>query len=109
MIQLVDIAHARSGDKGNVANIGLLAREPEYYEVLEEHVTADRVAAHFSEICHGDVKRYPMPNIDGFNFVLEESLGGGGMSSVRVDRLGKTYSGALLRMEIDATLPDGSE
>lgn len=102
MVQLREIAHARSGDKGDVANIGLIARDPEYYEVIEAAVTAERVAAHFSELCDGPVRRYPMPNINAFNFVLEEALGGGGMSSTRLDNLGKTYSGALLRMEIDA-------
>lgn len=106
MVQLYDIALARSGDKGNVSNIGLIARDPAYYDLLAEHVTEERVAAHFSELCEGDVTRYELPNIHAFNFVLEEALGGGGMSSTRIDALGKTHSGAILRMEIDADLPE---
>lgn len=100
MAQLREIAHARSGDKGNVANIGIIAREPEYYPIVEERVTAARVADHFSELCDGPVERYPMPNIDAFNFVLHAALGGGGVQSLRVDNQGKTLSGALLRMDI---------
>lgn len=106
MVRLREIAHARSGDKGDVSNIGVLAREPEYYDVIKEEVPEERVADHFEELCDGDVTRYEMPNIDGFNFVLEEALGGGGMSSLRLDNLGKTHSGAILRMEIDADLSE---
>lgn len=109
MVQLREIAHARSGDKGNVSNIGVVAREPEYYDVIAEHVTEERVADHFQEVCEGPVTRYEMPNVDAFNFVLEEALGGGGMSSTRLDNLGKTHSGAILRLEIDADLPDDAE
>lgn len=105
MVQLREIAHARSGDKGDVANIGVIAREPEYYDVIAEHVTEDGVAEHFSELCDGPVTRYPMPNIHAFNYVLEAALGGGGMSSTRLDSLGKTFSGAILRMEIEAEPP----
>jgi len=105
MVQLREIAHARSGDKGNVSNVGVLAREPEYYEIIAAEVTEAQVADHFGELCDGAVTRHEMPNIHGFNFVLEEALGGGGMSSLRLDHLGKTYSGAILRMEIDADLP----
>jgi hypothetical protein len=105
MVLLREIAHARSGDKGNVSNVGVLARDPAYYEVIREEVTEERVADHFDELCDGAVTRYEMPNIHGFNFVLEEALGGGGMSSLQLDHLGKTYSGAILRMEIDADLP----
>ncbi|MFB6202010.1 MAG: hypothetical protein ABEI98_08360 [Halorhabdus sp.] len=109
MVQLREIAHARSGDKGNVSNIGVIARDPAYYDVIEKHVTADRVADHFQELCDGPVTRYEMPNIDAFNFVLEDALGGGGMSATRLDSLGKTHSGAILRMEIDAEIPEGNE
>jgi hypothetical protein len=105
MVRLREIAYARSGDKGNVSNVGVIAREPEYYDLIAEHVTEDRVASHFSELCDGPVTRYPMPNIHAFNFVLEEALGGGGMSSTRLDALGKTFSGAILRMEVDADPP----
>lgn len=106
MVQLREIAYARSGDKGNVSNVGVIARDPAYYDVIREHVTAERVADHFEELCDGPVTRYELPNIDAFNFVLEDALGGGGMSSIRLDNLGKTHSGAILRMEIDANLPD---
>lgn len=108
MVRLERIAHARSGDKGNVANIGLIAREPQYYQIIEKRVTADRVADHFSELCEGPVERYAMPNIDAFNFVLQKALGGGGVRSLRVDNQGKTLSGALLRLDIgdlDIALP----
>lgn len=101
MVQLRELAYARSGDKGNMSNIGVIARQPEYYDLIAEQVTEERVASHFSEICDGDVTRYSLPNIDAFNFVLQEALGGGGMSSPRIDALGKTHSGAILRMEID--------
>jgi hypothetical protein len=104
MVQLREIAHARSGDKGDVANIGLIAKEPEYYDIIDEQVTADRVKEHFGEICDGDVRRYNMSNIHAFNFVLERALGGGGVSSLYVDNQGKTYSGALLRMDVDAEI-----
>lgn len=106
MTQLREIAYARSGDKGDVSNVGVIARDPAYFDVIHKHVTADRVAKHFSEICDGPVTRYEMPNIHGFNFVLEDALGGGGMSSIRLDNLGKTHSGAILRMEIDAEIPE---
>lgn len=101
MVRLQTLAHARSGDKGDIVNIGVIAKEPEYYEIIERHLTEDRVAEHFSELCEGPVNRYPMPNIDGFNFVLHEALGGGGVSSLRVDNQGKTYSGAILKIELD--------
>jgi hypothetical protein len=100
-LQLREIAHARSGDKGDVANIGLIASDPEYYPILVEHVTASEVAKHFSELCDGPVERYEMPNVDALNFVLYDALGGGGVRSLRLDNQGKTYSGALLRMELD--------
>lgn len=100
-MKLYEIAHARSGDKGDVANIGVIARTPGQYDLLAEHVTEERVATQFSELCDGPVTRYPLPNIHAFNFVLEGALGGGGMSSTRLDPQGKTYSGAILRMELD--------
>jgi hypothetical protein len=109
MVRLVRIAHARSGDKGDVANIGIIARDSQYYPIVEERVTADRVAEYFSGLCEGPVERYAMPNIDAFNFVLHEALGGGGVRSLRVDNQGKTLSGALLRLDIgdiDIELPD---
>jgi hypothetical protein len=103
-ILLADIAHARSGDKGDTSNIGLIARKPDYYPVLVEKVTADRVKQHFAGICRGSVERFELPNLCALNFLLYEALDGGGTLSLRADPQGKTLSTALLRMEIDAEL-----
>lgn len=100
-VELRRIAHARSGDKGNIANIGLIALRPEYYAVLVEQVTPERVKKHFREICFGPVERFEMPNLHALNFLLHDALDGGGTLSLRIDPQGKTYSGALLRMEVD--------
>ena len=99
-IQLREIAHARSGDKGDNANIGLIALKPEYYPVLVREVTAERVKRHFAGLCLGDVERYEIPNLRALNFVLHQALDGGGTLSLRTDSQGKTYGAALLRMEI---------
>jgi hypothetical protein len=98
---LRQIAHARSGDKGDTANIGLIALKPEYYPVLVAQVTAERVKEHFREICYGEVERFEVPNLYALNFLLHQTLDGGGTISLRTDAQGKTYSAALLRMEID--------
>jgi hypothetical protein len=100
-IQLRQIAHARSGDKGDSANIGLIALKPEYYPVLVREVTAARVKQHFDGICLGEVERYELPNLHALNFVLRAALDGGGTQSLRTDSQGKTYGAALLRMEVD--------
>lgn len=100
-IQLNSIAHARSGDKGDSANIGLIALKPEHYAVLAREVTAARVKQHFAELCTGEVERFELPNLHALNFVLHHALDGGGLVSLRTDNQGKTYSTALLRMEID--------
>jgi len=100
-VRLFDIAHARSGDKGDTSNIGLIARRPEFYPVLCAQVTAERVKAHFAGLCHGPVERYELPNLEALNFLLHKALGGGGTVSLRSDAQGKTYSTALLRMEIE--------
>ena len=100
-IRLLEIAHARSGDKGDTANVGLIARESKYYPVLVEQVTAARVKEHFAEICFGAVDRFEIPNLEALNFLLHESLDGGGAMSLRCDPQGKTYSAALLRMEVE--------
>jgi hypothetical protein len=102
---LLQIAHARSGDKGNTVNIGLIASKPEHYPILVEQVTAARVQEHFRGICHGKVERFELPNLGALNFVLHQSLDGGGTVSLRTDAQGKTYSSALLRLEID--IPNG--
>src|SRR5215470_12013631 len=99
-IQLRHIAHARSGDKGDTANIGLIALKAEHYPVLVREVTANRVKQHFSEICKGEVERFELPNLHALNFVLHRALDGGGLLSLRTDSQGKTLSSALLRMEI---------
>jgi hypothetical protein len=99
-IKLVRLAHARSGDKGDTANIGLIAMRPEFYPLLEREVTAARVKRHFKGICHGKVERFELPNLGALNFLLHESLGGGGTLSLMTDAQGKTFSTALLRMEI---------
>ena len=100
-VKLVKLAHARSGDKGDTANVGLIALKPEYYPILVEQVTASRVKAHFRGICYGEVERFELPNLGALNFLLHESLDGGGTVSLKTDAQGKTYSSALLRMEID--------
>lgn len=100
-LQLIHLAHARSGDKGDTANVGLLALKPEYYPILVEQVTAARVKEHFAGICHGEVERFEVPNLEALNFLLHQSLDGGGTISLKTDAQGKTYSSALLRMEIE--------
>lgn len=100
-IQLRSIAHARSGDKGDTANVGLIALKPEYYAILAAHVTAERVKKHFAGICLGGVERYELPNLGALNFLLHQSLDGGGTLSLKADAQGKTYGAALLRMEIE--------
>lgn len=101
MIKLLRLAHARSGDKGDTANVGLIALRPEFYPLLVEQVTAEAVKTHFAGICHGGVERFELPNLEALNFLLHESLGGGGTVSLKTDAQGKTYSSALLRMEIE--------
>ena len=103
-VKLVRIAHARSGDKGDTANVGLIALKPEFYPLLVQTVTAERVKEHFAGICLGAVQRFELPNLGALNFLLHESLDGGGTLSLKADAQGKTYSAALLRMEID--IPD---
>ncbi len=103
-VQLVRVAHARSGDKGDTANIGLIALREEFYPILVEEVTAERVKQHFKGICKGKVERFELPNLGALNFLLHESLGGGGTLSLMTDAQGKTFSSALLRMEIE--VPD---
>ena len=100
-VKLLQLAHARSGDKGDTANVGLIALKPEYYPMLVEEVTAERVKEHFKGICFGDVERFEVPNLHALNFLLHESLDGGGTLSLKTDAQGKTYSAALLRMEIE--------
>ena len=99
-VLLQHLAHARSGDKGNTANVGLIALKPEYYPVLVRQVTAARVAKHFRGMV-GKVERFELPNLKALNFLLHDALDGGGTISLMTDAQGKVYSTALLRMEID--------
>jgi len=108
-IQLVDLAHARSGDKGDTANVGLIALKPEWYDVLNRHVTLDRVAEHFRGMIEGDVERYELPNLNALNFLLHGALDGGGTLSLKTDAQGKVYSTALLRMMIDVPDDEAAE
>ena len=103
-IQLTKLAHARSGDKGDTANVGLIALRDEFYPILVREVTAERVKEHFKSICKGNVERFELANLGALNFLLHESLGGGGTLSLMTDAQGKTFSTALLRMQID--IPD---
>lgn len=98
-LQLRWIAHARSGDKGDTANVGLIALEPEYYPILLREVTAPRVARHFKGMISG-VERFELPNLNALNFLLHGALDGGGTISLKTDAQGKVYSTALLRMEV---------
>ncbi|HEX7574724.1 MAG TPA: hypothetical protein VF514_16675 [Bacteroidota bacterium] len=100
-IRLLDIAHARSGDKGDTANVGVIARRPEYYPVLVKYLTAERVRSHFAGIALGRVERFELPNLGALNFLLHEALGGGGTRSLKNDAQGKTLGSAMLRMELD--------
>jgi len=102
-IQLTKLAHARSGDKGDTANVGLIAFRDEVYPILVREVTAERVKQHFQGICKGEVERFELPNLGALNFLLHESLGGGGTLSLMTDAQGKTFSTALLRMKIEIT------
>ena len=103
-IRLVDIAHARSGDKGDTANVGLIALDSRWYPILVEYVTRDAVAAHFKGMIDGPVDRFELPNLNALNFLLHGALDGGGTLSLKTDAQGKVYSTALLRMVID--VPD---
>ena len=102
-VQLVRLAHARSGDKGDTANVGVIALRADIYPILVREVTSERVKNHFKGICKGDVERFELPNLGALNFLLHESLGGGGTLSLMTDAQGKTFSTALLRMEIEIT------
>lgn len=105
-IQLKDIAHARSGDKGDTANVGLIALKDEFYPLLVREVTAERVKEHFGDMVNGNVERFELPNLGALNFLLHGALGGGGTLSLMTDAQGKTFSTALLRMVIDVPEDD---
>jgi hypothetical protein len=101
-VLLLKLAHARSGDKGDTVNVGVIARRPEAYSFLKATLTPERVKAHFEGLCLGEVERFEMDNIGALNFLLHESLGGGGTKSLQTDAQGKTFAAAMLRMEVEA-------
>jgi hypothetical protein len=100
-IKLKDICHGRSGDKGDAANIGIIAYDENGYDIIRKYLSAEKVKEHFKGICKGDVERYELPNIRALNFLLHNTLGGGGTVSLKHDAQGKTLAAALLRMELD--------
>lgn len=103
-VKLFDIAIARSGDKGDGSNVGIRANSPAIYEFLAENLTEARVKEHFKGICFGAVERYELPNLLALNFILNDSLGGGGTETLKTDAQGKVHGLALLHMELD--VPD---
>ena len=107
-VRLVDLAHGRSGDKGDNCNVGLIAYDQAGFELLRKHVTAERVKEHFGPLVKGPVERYEMPNIRALNFVLTHGLDGGATVSLRSDHLGKTMYAWLLRLEIETEAPNGN-
>ena len=100
-VRLSEIAHARSGDKGDASNVGILADSDRGFEVLKEQVTAERVKEHLKDVCRGAVERFEVPNLRAFNFLLHDSLGGGGTESLKIDAQGKTHAQGLLQMEVE--------
>ena len=102
-VRLLDIAHARSGDKGDTANVGVIALAPAWYAVLEPHLSRERVAAHFKGVITGGVDRYELPNLHALNFLLHGALDGGGTLSLKTDAQGKVFSTAMLRMVLDVS------
>jgi len=100
-IKLLDIASARSGDKNDICNIGVMANSPDEYKILLEHLTAEKVKAHFGSLIKGEVIRYEWPSIEALNFVCHQALDGGGSRSMRMDTLGKNFSSHLLRLEFE--------
>ena len=102
-IELTKLAHARSGDKGDTANVGGIALSDEIYPILVREVTAERVKEHFGPMVKGAVERFELPNLGALNFLLHESLGGGGTLSLMTDAQGKTFSTALLRLNVELT------
>ncbi len=100
-IYLNQIAHGRSGDKGDTSNVCIFARRPEYYEVIRREVTVQRVKEHFGDMVQGEIVRYEVPSLQGFNYVMQHALGGGATHSLRLDSLGKSMGSAFLRMKIN--------
>lgn len=103
-VQLVDLAHARSGDKGDTANVGVIAYRPEDYEILVRELTAEKLKDHFGSLVKGPIERFELPNLHALNFLLHGALGGGGTMSLMTDAQGKVFSTAALRLEVE--VPD---
>jgi hypothetical protein len=103
-LPLYAMAHARSGDKGDASNVGVIAYDERGYAILRERLTPEAVKAHFGDLVSGEVERYEMPNLRALNFILHGSLGGGGSASLRTDAQGKTHGMAMLRMRVQ--VPD---
>ena len=99
-MKLREIAHSRTGDKGNTSNISVIAYKPEDYDFIKQHVTAERVKQHFTEIVQGEVVRYEMPNVGALNFVMYQALGGGVTRTLALDIHGKSLSSAMMNLEI---------
>ena len=103
-VRLLDVAHARSGDKGDTANVGVIARKQEWYRLLDEFLTPAIVAEHFAPLVAGSIERYELPNLWALNFLLHGALDGGGTRSLNVDAQGKVLSTAMLRLVLN--IPD---
>ncbi len=99
-IYLNQIAHGRSGDKGDTSNVCVFAREPKYFDIIKREVTVEKVREHFGDMVKGDITRYEVDSLKGFNFVMKHALGGGATHSLRLDSLGKSMGSAFLRMKI---------
>ena len=104
-VRLLDLAHARSGDKGDTANVGVIALKPEWYPLLARELSLARVTTHFSGVIEGKVERFELPNLHALNFLLHGALDGGGTLSLKTDAQGKVFSTAMLRMVLE--IPDG--
>lgn len=100
-VRLLDIAHARSGDKGDTANVGVIALRPEWYPLLVRELSLERVSAHFAGVIDGPVERFELPNLYALNFLLHGALDGGGTLSLKTDAQGKVFSTALLRLVLN--------
>lgn len=100
-VRLIEIAHARSGDKGDAVNVGVIARHPGLYDFLASELTPERVGRHFGPMVRGEVERFELPNLRALNFLMHEALGGGGTVSLKLDAQGKTYASHMLKMEVD--------
>ncbi len=102
-IYLNQIAHGRSGDKGDTSNVCIFARKPQYYQIIAREVTVEKVRKHFKDMVQGEITRYDVPSLDGFNYLMKHALGGGATHSLRLDSLGKSMASAFMRMKIQVS------